>query len=92
MKLNFIFLTDISVRRQMYSCFPFMDYNNFSPHFLRPVGRKKCGRGPQAASGLPTFALNNVIAILYSHVLLRDMLKNVLAAVQNSTAPIPNAL
>ena len=56
-----------------------------------PVGRRKCGRGPQAASGLPTFALNSVIAILYSHVLLRGMPKNVLAAVQNGTAPIPKA-
>ena len=30
------------------------------------------------------------ITILYSHVLLRGML-NILAAVQNGTAPIPNA-
>jgi hypothetical protein len=30
------------------------------------------------------------ITILYSHVLLRGMLKNILAAVQNGTAPIPN--
>jgi len=48
-------------------------------------------RGPQATSGLLTFAVNSVIAILYSHVLLRGMLKNVLAAIQNGTAPIPNA-
>jgi hypothetical protein len=55
------------------------------------VGRRKCGRGPHTASGLPTLALNSVIAILYSHVLLRGMLKNAFAAVQNDTAPIPNA-